>query len=253
MKQKNLNISKRDQQLLTILLAVVIVFIMYYTIAGPAYDKGVLLKNEMHLAEEDLQRMQTTIEQAPELKKDVVAKRIELQEKYKLFLYKIDEPKLIHKMDNLMSASGFDIDEYVQSELILSKISFSFSDYIEPRYALLDIARELNPDLAKLESEEESGVKPAEDSVVLDQVEQMDIGIGLSGVGFESIYKFLKAVEGLERSFIVSNITIEKGSQASDLSGQLILRAISLPKIDEAEKEDWVFAPIVPKGKTTPF
>lgn len=252
MKQKNLNINKRDQQLLTILLAIVLMFLSYYFVAGPAYDKGKRLTEDLVLARESLSEARATAEKVPELRRDEAARRLELKEKYQLFLYNIDEANLLYRIDSLMIQTGFVAESYEQSDHMTGKIYFSPSSYVPSQYSLLEIAKELNPDLLQSETGTAEG-SPGNDAKSLDAVEQMDITIGFSGISYNSIYQFLKSVEGLERSFILSNISVGDDPQITGLSGQLILRAISLPKIDEGEKNDLEFEPAVPKGKTSPF
>ena len=252
MKHKNLNMNKKDHQLLTILLAFVLMFLSYYFVAGPAYDKGKRLAEDLAIAKEDLAEAVLTAEKVPELRRDEAAKRLELKEKYQLFLYDIDESKLLYKLDSLMPPAGFVTESYEQSEHTVGKIAFSASPYTYPQYSLLDTAKELNPDLLRPETGAVEG-SPGSSAKSLDAVEQMDITIGFEGIGYDAIYEFLKAVEGLERSFILSSVSAGDDPQTTGLSGQLVIRAISLPKIDEGEKIDLEFKPAVPKGKASPF
>jgi len=63
----------------------------------------------------------------------------------------------------------------------------------------------------------------------------------------------LAALEGLDRTFVLSDIVMGKDTQSAGLQGQLLIRSISLPKIDEAEANDLLFQPTVPKGRPNPF
>lgn len=253
MKESGMNISNRDRQLLTILLAIVFIFLAYYFVAGPAFDKGVLLSQDLQLAEENLQKINATIEQASELRTKAESKKNELTEKYKLFLYDINEPKLINRMASLMGTTGFVVNNYQQSTPELGKIFFLSSEYTPPQYSLLDIAKELNPELIEPAPAESQESASEANSSLPEAVEQMDIGIGFSGADYDTIRSFLKAIEGLERSFILSDIVINKDAQIAGLQGQIIIRAISLPKIDEGEADDLSFQPTIPQGRPNPF
>jgi Tfp pilus assembly protein PilO len=253
MKQKGNTISKRDQQLLTILLAVVLIFLAYSFVAGPAYDKGKVLKGDIRSAEETLQTAQDLVQQGPQLKKELALEKAEMQEKYRIFLYDINEPNLLYSLDTLMAASGFAVNSYQQDVSIVGTIDFIASDYVPPQYPLLDMAKELNPDLAQNQGQGTNTTPEDAGEDLAAAVEQMDINIGFSGAGYDAIYRFITAVEGMERSFIVNEISIGKEPETAGLSGQLIVRAISLPKIEEAQKDDMNFEPVVPKGKTNPF
>jgi hypothetical protein len=81
----------------------------------------------------------------------------------------------------------------------------------------------------------------------------MDLGIGFTNVGYDAIYRFLTAVESLERTFVLSDVVIGKDTQSAGLQGQLVIRSVSLPKIDETKSNDLIFQPVVPIGKPNPF
>jgi hypothetical protein len=250
MKDKTAEISKRDRQLLSILVALVILFICYYFVASPALDQGGIVVEQLQTAEAELQKAQELVVQGPNLKRDVARMKEELTLKYATFLYNINEPRILHQMDGLMTTSGFVIESYTQSEHIVSKLVLPASAYMPPMYPLLELAKKLNPLVVK--EVVLSEVEPTSQGSV-DSVEQIDIGIGFSGVAYDALYRFIQGLEATERSFIVSDIVIENDIQEPGLSGQLVVRAISLPKLDPDEATDLTFTPALPQGKATPF
>ena len=253
MKEKSIAVSKRDRQLLSILLAVVLVFLLYFFIAGPAFDNGSVLKQDISIAEQNLQQNKLMVEQTPVFKQEVAAKKEELSKKYALFLYEINEARILHRLDALMTDTGFVINRYQQSEKSVSKVSMPSSSYAPNLYPLLELAKQLNPALIEVTSEGNSNSETLEGTAPSDTVEQIDISIGFANVGYDAVYRFLAALEGLDRTFVLSDIVMGKDTQSAGLQGQLLIRSISLPKIDEAEANDLLFQPTVPKGRPNPF
>ena len=258
MKEKSLAVSKRDRQLLSILLAFILVFLCYYFIAGPAFDNGSILKQDISIAEQNMQQYKLVVEQGPVLEREVAEKKDELTEKYAIFLYKVDEARILYQLDTLMTGTGFAVNRYQQSGKDVSKVEMPSSDYAPNLYPLLELAQQLNPSLIEVSVEGNNTDKPeeetvTEETVTLDNVEYMDIGIGFNNAGYDAIYRFLTSVESLERTYILSDIVIGKDTQSAGLLGQLVSRSISLPKVDEAEADDLVFQPTVPKGRPNPF
>lgn len=257
MKDKTLAVSKRDRQLLSIMLAFVIVFLAYFFIAGPAFDKGTTLLSDRQFEMTNLERTKAVIEQAPQVERDLTAKSAELTEKYQVFLYKIDEARILTQLDVLLAQSALAVNSYRQSGSTVDVVRMPISEFSAQTYELLNLASALNPTLVEPpvegnnipEDQKQSGTETA----VANTVSQMDIGIGYANASYDAIYNFLTALEGLDRSFILSDIVIGKDTQVAGLQGQIVLRAISLPKIDEAEAADLQFTPLVPKGKASPF
>lgn len=255
MKEKTLAVSKRDQKLLSILLAFVLVFLCYYFVAGPAFDNGLILTENLAMAEQNLQKAQALLEQAPKLEAEVANTKKALTEKYSLFLYRIDEAGIFYQLDGLMTNTGFAVNGYQQTLGYLGKVVFPTSSYIPNKYTLKDFAGVLNPSLIEADAEGNttSTTQKADTAGLPDTVEQMDLGIGFQNAGYDAIYRFLTAMEGLERSYIISELIIVKNPEGTGLNGQILVRAISLPKIDEADAGDLVFLPATPKGRPNPF
>lgn len=255
MKDKTNTISNRDRQLLAILVAIVLIFICYYFVAGPAYDQGLILSVDRTAAQTELQATKALLEQRGDLEKQSDARKTELTKKYSTFLYALDDSKLLNQMDGLLTANGLISNSYQQSQEVLEKVELPKSDYTPFQYSLLDTAAKLNPDLIVPMPDGNNNTQAASgtQTVTLDTVEQMDISIGYTGATYEAVYNFIRDLEGLERSFIVKEILIGKDLVAGNLQGQIVVRAISLPKIDETQATDLIFQPVLPQGRTSPF
>lgn len=252
MKDKSLAVSKRDRQLLSVLLAFVLLFALYYFVAGPAFDSGNQLALDRQLAQDSLERVKVVMSQGPELQREMEAKKEEMSGKYQKFLYSINEARLLHQMDSLMTANGLVVTSYRQSGPTVDRVTMPVSGYTEPQYPLLDIAKALNNDLVKPETPGNNNSEESAEPLAV-TVEQMDLGISFANVGYDVFYRFLKSIEDMERSFIVSDIILSRDPQVAGLQGQIVVRVISLPKVNETDAVDMEFQPIIPQGKTSPF
>lgn len=253
MKEKSLAVSNRDRKLLSILLAVVIMFLLYMFLASPAYEESLLKKAEISTANSTLASMNDTIMKAPEIKQSIAQKRSDLSEKYKIFLYDLNEPKLLHQIDTILISSGLAANSYQQSVKSVGKVVLQQSGFMENTFPLLDIAKKLNPDLSETAEVIDSNAAPPTEANVADIVEQMDITIGFSNAGYQTVYSFLRAIETLDRSYILSDFALTADQQAAGLQGQVVIKSISLPKINEIESSDMTFQPTIPQGKISPF
>lgn len=263
MKDKSLAVSKRDRQLLSILLAFVILFVLYYFVASPAFDNSTILLQDRQLAEAELTRTQTVIDTSQQLVQQVEAKREELTDKYSLFLSDLNEAKILHLMDIQMAAAGLTVIGVQQSAPAVEKIVMPVSGYQPPEYPLQKVAEALNPSMIEEnvegntmneEQQTTEQAASAETEVsLMDAVAQMDFGVSFTNVPYDAIYRFLTAVERLERSFIISEVSIGKRPETAGLAGQIMFRSIELPKVGEDPKEDLLFTPTVPQGRTAPF
>lgn len=252
MKEKSLAVSKRDRQLLSILLAVVVLFALYYFLAGPAWDRGAQLTEEKAAAAAVLEKTNAMLAEAPQKEKEVEAKRAELQEKYAMFLYDINEARILHQMDGLMTAAAFPVNSYLHADPVIEPVTMPQAEFEAIPYPLYDIAMKLNPALVEPlpagNNASESG-----NEVGLASLKQMDVSANFSNAGYEAVYRYLTALESLDRTYIVSSIAMGRNQDTADLQGQILIRAISLPKVNEEENTDLQFQPAVPQGRTNPF
>jgi hypothetical protein len=252
MKEKSIGVSKRDRQLLSILLSVLILFLLYMFLAGPAYDTSVLLNEEIISAEVSMQRIKDTVAQAPDLKVQIDTKHAEFEDKYQVFLYELSEAKILYQIDGIITETGFVANSYLQSNKMVSNVDLPKSVYMPNTYPLLEMATKLNTELTG-NIEEVTSVQTADTSNLSNMIEQMDITIGFSNIGYQNVYTFMKALEDLNRSFIVSSILLAKDQESTNLVGQIMIRSMALPKINASEADDMYFEPVVPRGKTSPF
>ena len=257
MNKQLINISERDKKLLMLMIMVLAAFLSYYFILNPALMNGSLLKAQYEDAKEENHRVETVINKLPDLKKEEVSQKQQLQEKYKQFFNEINEARIMYKLNTTITTAGFPVDSVAFSRASVAEIAVDTTDYKPLIYPLYVNASKTNPDLAI--TKEDTGdqtnqpQQQNQNSIPNDAVVYSDLSIGFSTSSYEAIYSFLKKLEELDRSIVVKKVTIEKSIETNGIKGEIILGVYSLAKPNESDSSDLQFNPSLPKGKPNPF
>jgi hypothetical protein len=255
MKKVSMEINQRDKRLLTILAAAIIIFLLYNYAISPALINGSLLSEEVQSAEQQMNRINALIEQYPTLGEQEKAEKKKLADKYKMFLGDLNQERILYKLDTLLIESGFNVSSYALTKTAAAQIVVNKPVYTPINYPLLELASKINPPQTD-DQVGEAGVDKAEKStgskeMPMDSIPTTDLTLSFNNVSYESVMAFLKAVEDMDKSFIVRNISMSKSE--SGTGGTVVLSLYSLPKLDDADKDLFKFDPVIPKGKVNPF
>jgi type IV pilus assembly protein PilO len=253
MKKKNLVVTQRDKQLLILLCAVVIGFLLYYFVIDPALEKGSSLKAEAQSAASELEYANNLVDNLSGLTEKESETREELSAKYASFFYSLKQERILYQLDTLMQQAGFDAQDCSFGDVVLTDnidISEDLSNYSS--YPLLDAALKLNPSLSEfvqdyISSDDEASADALSDDVI----PACEVTISYEGVSYASLMKFLSGLEGLNKTLIVTQIDMETSDGL--LEGEIVVTFYALPKIDESESDDFNFVPSNATGKSDPF
>lgn len=259
MNKQLINVSERDKKLLMLMIMVLVAFLCYYFILNPALMKGSLLKSQYEEAKSENHRVEAVINKLPDLKKEEVSRKQQLQEKYKQFFYEINEARILYKLNTTITAAGFPADSVAFSRASAAEIDVDASDYEPLIYPLYVNATKTNPTLAipkKETGDADQTNQPqqqSQNSIPKDSVAYSDITIGFASSSYEAIYNFLKKLEELDRSIVVKNVTIAKSIETNGIKGEIVLGVYSLAKPNASDSSDLQFDLVLPKGKPNPF
>jgi hypothetical protein len=254
MKKNALNISQREKNMLAILAAAVVAFVLFNYVMSPALMTGTVLTQEKKAAETELDRINTLVEQYPVLIKQEKSEKSRLTEKYKMFFYDLNQERILYKLDSLLVNSGFSITSYVTNKASAAQI-FAVSPIYEPLgYPLLDVASKVNPTLEKEPVPEGASNNPnpdGGDKIPMDAIPTADITLSFNNATYESATAFIKSLENMDKSVFVRSVTMSKSE--TGIGGQIVLSLYSLPKLDDSDMDLLKFEPTIPKNKANPF
>lgn len=241
-------INQRDKQLLMILLAVVIAFVIYYFIISPGLDSYTEKSAQVNSLESELVIVNESIQNISKLRNEDRTQRQNLTLKYKLFFGALKEDRLLNQLDILMRAAAFKVSGISISEKTVTTIDLAKGAYTPNQYPLSDLANKVNPPInntiinpsadksgeqAANQQQTDSG-KPAAPE---DSVEMLQVNLSYADTGYTSIVAFLKSLEGMGKSIIVSNATFTKSDTGTGLSGAMTLNIYSIPKVGTTEDD----------------
>ncbi len=247
------NMSKRDQNMLLLLAFVLIIFVIYYIVIGPQFDKGKLLAEEARSAKTEYENSVEIINKLPDIKKEELEKKNILSEKYKQFFYEVNIERILYKLDSLLSGAGLPMSSMTISKPSVGVIVTEKAEYIPLTYPLLELAAKSNDTLI---NENDSGVNSNEQTSDSkegsnDVTAYTDINLSFSSTSYESAYGFIDSIEKMDRTIIIKNIDLRESGNGID--GSLLLSVYSIAKPNQLDENDLEFDPVLPKGKANPF
>jgi len=246
MKKQPLVTNQRDKNLLLFLGVVIIVFLFFNYLISPALENGTALKAEGDQVDIELVNAKDTIAQYPDFQKEEPQLRKTVSDKYNMFFHDVNQERILYKLDTLIANSGISIASYSNSGTSALPIIFSVPEFNPVAYPLQGVALRANPALAELLPPITPAMAPVSEELIL----TTDITINFNS-RYDTAMAFLKAIEAMDKSVIVRNISLSKTEEGID--GQIVLAFYSLPQIDSSKKDPMEFKPAIPQGKADPF
>lgn len=253
--------SSRDRSLLILLLAVIVFYLCYTLVMTPAMVKSEMLKADLMSTQEQLNRAHELSGKTAELKIQEKQLREDMIKKYSLFLFDLNQSRILNKVDALMIGAGLPAASYIPTPETPSQVPVEMGAYTPPGYPLKDLALRIN---SEPETEAQADTQGGGESTVQgdpagaaaavespDMIPGTDVTVGFKAASYESIINFISSVEKMNKTVIVKSITVSKDE--AGLTGQLILSFYSLPKLDPNQKDGLDFTPAIPAGKANPF
>jgi hypothetical protein len=252
MKKFSVEINQRDKNLLFILVAVIIAFLLYNFIINPALINGTILAQERESTEYELNRVKTVIAQYPDLKKEEPVEKAKLVNKYKMFFDDLNQERILYRVDTLLINSGFNVSSYALTKTVASQIIANKPVYTSLTYPLFEIASKINPSLVELiKDDDDTGAESSVATDSMDFIPTTELTLSFNNTSYESVMAFLQSVENMDKSLIIKSVSMSKSE--TGVGGSIILSLYSLPKLDDTDKDLLKFDPVIPKGKANPF
>ena len=245
MKKQKLVTNQRDKDLLIFLGIIIVIFLLYNYAISPAIEKGSMLKEEVNNSKTELATSNDLVDQYSSLVQEEQNTRKTISNKYSMFLFEINQERILYKLDTLIANSGLPVASYSNTTAVASPIVFPTPTYTPITYPLLDLASKVNPSLAL------AATTAAIDATSGEAIMTTDIILNFNNSSYETAMSFMKSIEEMDKSVIVRNVALSKTETGID--GQLILAFYSLPQIDNAVKDPLEFGLAVPQGKANPF
>lgn len=265
------NISRRDKSLLMLLLVVVVFYICYTFVISPSLQVATAIIEQTNSLKSELDNAKSLIGKEDELRKQEKDLRHKINEKYTVFLPKLDQAQLLYKMDSLMINAGIPVSAYTPTLESAAQVPVQIGTYDSLTYPLLDLAKTIQPSLYEQKeipaapstdaaaSPSDAAVPPTDAAAQSpdaaaggpDMVPNVDITFGFENASYESIFAFITQVEAMNKTIVLKSSDISKND--TGLSGQLTFGFYALPTLDEKQADLLKFNPVIPKGKPNPF
>ena len=244
------NMTKRDKNLLLLLFIVIIYYLCYTYVITPALETSSSLKIEQEQLQTDLLRAKELIGKEDELRTQSENLKQEINQKYSIYLKSLNQAQILMKMDTLMSETKFPVDGYISTETAALQVPVESGLYEDLKYPLLNMAKQVNPNIAEEKSQTEGEVIVTEGELE-DMLPNSEITFSFNDATYSSMYDFIKSVEELDKTIQLKNVTI--AANEDKISGEIIFSLFGLPPVDENNMIDYPVTSVIPKGKANPF
>ena len=244
------NMTKRDKNLLLLLFIVIIYYLCYTYVITPALETSSSLKIEQEQLQTDLLRAKELIGKEDELRTQSENLKQEINQKYSIYLKSLNQAQILMKMDTLMSETKFPVDGYISTETAALQVPVESGLYEDLKYPLLNMAKQVNPNIAEEKSQTEGEVIVTEGELE-DMLPNSEITFSFNDATYTTMYDFIKSVEELDKTIQLKSISITGNEEK--ISGEIIFTLFGLPPIDENNMIDYPVVNVTPKGKVNPF
>ena len=256
MKKIDMTVTKRDKNLLIILLTAIIGFICFNYVISPALDTAGKLKVNADILQVELNRVNDLVSRKSTLETEENKKKMQLTEKYAAFFYELNQERILYQLDILIGQSGFPVVSYVPSQSVVSSIVNPKSQFTYTKYPLLNYALVSNSSLINSVDKGQAVTNPnsstkAATTLTEESIPTFDITLNYSSASYSSIISFINKLEAMNKAIIIKKIDIHQAE--TNLSGQIVISIYSMPKVDENESNYLKFLPSTGNGKVDPF
>lgn len=251
MRKISMTTTKRDRNLLLILVLAIVFYLSYTFVINPALEERSRLVVELQSTRDQLEQADQAVADLPDLKIKEVTLRKEVVKRYAVFMPELDQAKLLKRLDQYMTEAGLPVSSYLSTLPVATPVMVEQGTFVPQTYPLLELAIKANPDL-KLEPGSDSvqaSTEPMTESN--DMVSGIDIAISFEATGYDSIRRLIASIEAMNRTVILKNISIAK--EADGLQGQVLFTFYSIPPLDQSQANVLSFTPAIPLGKVNPF
>lgn len=243
--------NKRDRNLLLFLGLAIVFYLCYTLVINPALIENETMQIEMQSMEDELERTENMIATLPQLSNDVSQLQGELTTKYSRFMPDLNQARILYQLDELMATTGLRVTSYIPTLAVASPVVIEQGTYLPQSYPLLDVAAKINPELMNQIGPSQEGSSTESGTNGADTIPSIEVAVNFDSSSFESLYGFILAVEAMDKTVVLKNISIS--NEVEGLQGQLLLTFYSLPPLDESQNDYLKFMPSIPLGKPNPF
>lgn len=233
-----MKISKRENFLLGILIALLIIFAYYQFIYTNQVEKLNKKREEKTQIEEKYNGVMKDIGNLDNIEEDLKALKVSISDKAEKLYPIIMQEKIIIEIDKLLNDSKLS-GNIAFSPIEVSVVESMKAEEIEKaESSLKELVDEYEGDEAssgKSTNNEVDGESTESSSENIATSEQLKIAINFNG-SYENLKNFISAVEKYDRKIVITNISITANSQ-DNLSGVMNLEFHAVPKLSGEDEE----------------
>jgi type IV pilus assembly protein PilO len=233
-----MKISKRENFLLGILIALLIIFAYYQFIYTNQVEKLNQKREEKAQIEEKYNGVMSDIESLDKIEEDLKALKVSISDKSKKLYPIIMQEKIIIEIDKLLN------DSKLSGNIAFSPIevavveSMKAEEVAKAESSLKELVDEYEGNEVSsvdFTNNEVDGSSAEDSSENVVTSEQLKIAINFNG-SYENLKNFISAVEKYDRKIVITNISITANSQ-DNLSGVMNLEFHAVPKLSGEDEE----------------
>lgn len=233
-----MKISKRENFLLGILIALLIIFAYYQFIYTNQVEKLNKKREEKTQIEEKYNGVMKDIGNLDNIEEDLKALKVSISDKAEKLYPIIMQEKIIIEIDKLLNDSKLS-GNIAFSPIEVSVVESMKAEEIEKaESSLKELVDEYEGDetsSGKSTNNEVDGESTESSSENIATSEQLKIAIKFNG-SYENLKNFISAVEKYDRKIVITNISITANSQ-DNLSGVMNLEFHAVPKLSGEDEE----------------
>lgn len=233
-----MKISKRENFLLGILIALLIIFAYYQFIYTNQVEKLNKKREEKTQIEEKYNGVMKDIGNLDNIEEDLKALKVSISDKAEKLYPIIMQEKIIIEIDKLLNDSKLS-GNIAFSPIEVSVVESMKAEEIEKaESSLKELVDEYEGDetsSGKSTNNEVDGESTESSSENIATSEQLKIAINFNG-SYENLKNFISAVEKYDRKIVITNISITANSQ-DNLSGVMNLEFHAVPKLSGEDEE----------------
>lgn len=234
-----MNISKRDINILIIVVSILIGILYYQFAFGALTDNLDNKKQEKVLIETKYNKAMSDIQTLDERKSGAKKVTTKVAEKTASFYPEIVQYKLITEINKLIEDSGIKANLQFEERAVKTIEDLTPKPVELPSSSLDGLVAAYNGKvLAKAadNSNTESGTTSSSNASSAATCEQMKLNINISSATYDQIKKFTLSLEKYDRRILCSKMDIAPTSDTK-LTGTMTLDFFAVPKINDADKD----------------
>ena len=254
-----MKLNPREKIMLIALAILIVLAGSYFLLIKPELDQIDLLKIEKDELEIKIDEINKELSMGSKIDADIMELDILVEEMTKDFYPEILKDKIIVLLDDLVNKTNIENDSVVFSKIMIQAIKLnSITDGSSISYPLNDLANEylaMHPleEVEEVVTEESIGPVIDTSGISIDEkkIKSMSIKFQLNGT-YEQLTSFIKEIEALERSVVITDLVVVKGEEEQLLSNMDVI-FYAIPKMYEQDEEYYEWEYENEYGKVDPF